>query len=135
VNPTPQAPPPTQVEDVENLMHIVESTSGIKVQLNFQQKVTTNWRKKRARREHKLIKQDAKEQLALRRRKGKIEIKRKRQRERRRTNVPSIVVDTGATSTVIRQTDAENVHVLPEKSTKTFLDANGTESKAGNRHN
>jgi hypothetical protein len=30
VNPTPQAPPPTQVEDVESLMHIVESTSGIK---------------------------------------------------------------------------------------------------------
>ena len=29
VNPTPQAPPPTQVEDVENLMHIVESSFSL----------------------------------------------------------------------------------------------------------
>jgi predicted aspartyl protease len=133
VNPTPQAPSPTQVEDVENLMHIVESTSGIKFQLNLQQRESTNWRKKKARREHKQVKQDTKEQLALWRRKGKVVVKREKRRERKRTIVPSIVVDTGATSTVIRQTDAENVNVLPEKSNKTFLNANGTESKAGNK--
>jgi hypothetical protein len=79
------------------------------------------------------MKQDAKEQLAFWRRKGKIEVKRKRRRERRRSVVPSIVVDTGATSTVIRQADEEHVDVLPEKSDKTFLNANGTMSKAGNK--
>jgi hypothetical protein len=43
VNPIPQAPPSTQVEDVESIMHIVESTSGVKFQLNLQQREPTNW--------------------------------------------------------------------------------------------
>jgi hypothetical protein len=42
-----------------------------------------------------------------------------------------IVMDSGATSTCIKSSDAEHVKVLPTRSTKVFLNANGTQSPAG----
>eukprot|EP00956_Cyclotella_meneghiniana_P035503 scaffold115472_cov29-Cyclotella_meneghiniana.AAC.1 len=46
---------------------------------------------------------------------------------------PSIVMDSAATSTVIREADKNHVQVLQDLSNKTFLNANGTRSKAGNK--
>ena len=54
-----------------------------------------------------------------------------RRNERRKT--ATIVPDSGATSTCIRSADSEFVDILDEESPKTFLNANGTESKAGKK--
>jgi hypothetical protein len=43
------------------------------------------------------------------------------------------VVDSAATSTVIKASDAADVDILNEESNKTFYDANGTTSKAGKK--
>lgn len=61
-----------------------------------------------------------------------IERKRNRQRERRDAT-SSIVMDSAATSTVIRSCDAVHVHVLPTQSTKVFYNANGSTSEASNQ--
>ena len=46
---------------------------------------------------------------------------------------PSIVMDSAATSTVIRRADANYVSVLQDLSNKVFFNANGSKSNAGNK--
>jgi hypothetical protein len=48
-------------------------------------------------------------------------------------SIPSMVVDTACTSTVVRPEEAKHVQILHEKSTKIFHNANGTLSKADNK--
>jgi hypothetical protein len=59
--------------------------------------------------------------------------KQERKYEARRERRASIVVDSAATSTVIRAEDMEHVELLPTRSTKVFYNANGTISKAGQK--
>ncbi|KAL7505598.1 hypothetical protein ACHAXN_004225 [Cyclotella atomus] len=58
--------------------------------------------------------------------------KLERKRERQRDRIATIVADLAATSTVIRNADAEHVDVLETKSQKVFQNANGTLSSTGN---
>jgi hypothetical protein len=89
------------------------------------------WSGKKAKREHREQKSEAKKLL----RAEWHDKKRKEKQRRRKLNrgVPSIVVDSAATSTVIRSIDEKYVTVLDEPSTKVFKNANGTESRAGKK--
>jgi hypothetical protein len=60
-------------------------------------------------------------------------MERKWEKRKSKRTEPSMVVDSGATSTCIRSTDSTEVEVLNELSPKTFINANGTASRAGNK--
>jgi hypothetical protein len=84
------------------------------------------WGRKRARRIHLETKTRANNILSQRRRRLKAEDKRRKKRARRRANTPTGVLDTGATSTVVKQNDKQYVEVLKQSSGKVFANPNGT---------
>jgi hypothetical protein len=87
------------------------------------------WQQRKAKKGHGKIKERARGILIEVRKRRKQERKYEARRERR----ASIVVDSAATSTVIRAEDMEHVKILPTRSTKVFYNANGTVSKAGQK--
>jgi hypothetical protein len=95
---------------------------------SIENKPKSNWSRKRAKQYHAIIKGMAKEYMQELKAMRKIERKQERQRDR----IATIVADSAATSTVIRNADAEHVDVLETKSQKVFQNANGTLSSAGN---
>ena len=131
----PQAPPTTQVEDVESTIIVHEPNKTIKFRLDKQleQKSKSNWPRRKAKRYHAELHSKARDFMQAEWKARKVEEKRMRQKELRDHGVPSIVVDSGATSTCIREVDAAFVSVLAEESPKRFLNANGTISKASNK--
>jgi hypothetical protein len=90
-----------------------------------------NWMRRKAKKLHVELRGKAKDLLKQQRRKERME--RKWEKRKNKHTEPSMVVDSGATSTCIRSIDATEVKVLNEQSPKTFLNANGTASRAGNK--
>jgi hypothetical protein len=90
-----------------------------------------NWMRNKAKRQHKDLQNKARDLLIKQRQKERME--RKWEKRKVKHTEPSIVVDSGATSRCIRTTDASYVQVLSERSPKTFINANGTASQAGNK--
>jgi hypothetical protein len=123
-NPKPQAPQPAHVEEMENTILVHEKNKTIRFMLDksIENKPRSNWSRKRAKRYHATVKGMAREHIQELKAIRKVERKRERQRDRTAT----IVADSAATSTVIRNADAEHVDVLETKSQKVFQNANGT---------
>jgi hypothetical protein len=101
---------------------------GLLLDKTIENKPKSNWSRKRTKRYHATIKGMAREYMQELKAMRKVERKRERQRDR----IATIVADSAATSTVIRNADAEHVDVLETKSQKVFQNANGTLSNAGN---
>jgi hypothetical protein len=131
--PIPQAPPPTQVEEVEQALHLIEDANKqIRFQLNTQlESNSTPWARKKAKREHRQENSNAKNNIIMQRQQDRQARKWIERNAKKKEATPSIVVDSGATSTCIREADKEFVEVLETNSSKIFLNANGTTSKAG----
>jgi hypothetical protein len=132
--PIPRAPPTTQVKVVDPHTTIIqEEGKTIRFKLDNRQKRDRNtvWSRKKAKRMHSDLRMDAKELIIKERQKRREE--RKREKKRVGSSVPSIVMDSAATSTVIKESDTAYVDVLDENSPKTFYNANGTKSKAGKK--
>jgi uncharacterized protein (DUF342 family) len=131
--PIPQAPPPTQVEEVEQALHLIEDANKqIRFQLNTQlESNSTPWARKKAKREHRQENGNAKNNIIMQRQQDRQARKWIQRNLNKKEATPSIVVDSGATSTCIREADKEFVEVLETNSSKIFLNANGTTSKAG----
>ena len=112
---------------MENIIH----DPGKKIRWNLADGHATSGRRQRrkAKKEHGKIKEKARGLLVEERKRRKQERKQETRRELR----ASIVVDSAATSTVIRAEDVEHVELLPTRSTKVFYNANGTVSKAGQK--
>lgn len=119
---------------MENTIIIHESNKTVrfKLDLSIENKPKTNWSRRKAKRYHAKVKNQAVELINELRIQRKVERKRAKQRDSKQSEA-TIVVDSAATSTVIRTNDAQHVNVLPTKSTKVFYNANGTTSKASNR--
>lgn len=117
--PTNQVPLPTQVEDVKR--------KTIKFKDNSPNDETSSWTRKAAKRHHKQENYEAVMQMREGRKMLKIDRKRARRKER---NEATAVMDSGATSTCIREEDTSEVEVLRTNSNKTFYNANGTLSDA-----
>jgi hypothetical protein len=126
LNPIPQAPPLTQVESV-----IQDVGKTIKWNLEPAVKVVHNWMRRKAKKLHVELRDKAKDLLKQQRRKERME--RKWEKRKSKRTEKSMVVDSGATSTCIRSIDSTEVEVLNELSPKTFINANGTASRAGNK--
>ena len=124
INSIPQAPPLAQVEDAKKIkFHTnVDKTTHEDKQ---------NWQRRKARKDHKDENSNAMTKIIKQRQFEKQQRKWKRRNENRKA--ASIVVDSGASSTCIRTADKKHVEVLDEDSPKIFLNANGTESKAGKK--
>ena len=132
----PQAPPTTQVEDVEAttiIVHEPNKTIRFKLDKEIETKKRTNWPRRKAKRDHTELRNKANELMRAEWKANKVIEKRNRKRTLQNHEVPTIVVDSGATSTCIRTEDAAFVQVLAEKSPKHFLNANGTISEATNK--
>jgi hypothetical protein len=86
------------------------------------------WSHRKAKREHNKLKEDAKTLIRAEMKAKKAQVKRENRQQR---DIPSIVVDSAATTTVIRKVDEDHVEVLDEPSLKIFLNANGTKSPGG----
>jgi hypothetical protein len=129
LNPIPQAPPVTRVEDVNTIVH----DNGKTIRWNLEPKVKQvhNWMKKKAKRQHVEMRSKAKDLIVEQRKRDRQE--RKWAKRKMKHDEPSIVVDSGATSTCIRPRDAAHVQILNEQSPKVFINANGTTSRAGNK--
>jgi hypothetical protein len=124
LNPIPQAPPVTRVEDVNTIVH----DNGKTIRWNLEPKVKQvhNWMKKKAKRQHVEMRSKAKDLIVEQRKRDRQE--RKWAKRKMKHDEPSIVVDSGATSTCIRPRDAAHVQILNEQSPKVFINANGTTS-------
>jgi hypothetical protein len=132
----PQVPPTTQVEDVDKttvIIHEPKKTIKFKLNKEDEDRRRANWPRQKARREHTEIRDKAKELIRVEWKTNKMIEKRNKQERLPNHEVPSIMVDSGATSTCIRTEDAAFVQVLAEESPKWFLSANGTVSKATNK--
>jgi hypothetical protein len=112
LNPIPQAPPPTQVESVDRIVQDAGKT--IRWDLKPVVREVHNWMRNKAKRQHKDLQNKARDLLIKQRRKERME--RKWEKRKVRRTEPSIVVDSGATFTCIRTTDASYVQVLSERS-------------------
>jgi hypothetical protein len=97
----------------------------------MQNKDRTNWQKKKARRDHTTMQERAKELIISDRKIKKME--QKWERKKQRVQEATIVMDSVATSTVIRAEDEQYINSTNEPSTKVFYNANGTLSRAGNK--
>ena len=128
------APPPAQVEDAE-LIVIHEPNKTIRFLLPKGTRTTiTNWARRKAKRQHTALREEATK--LIKQHSQMLKMTEKRNQPKRRvppTNVPTIVMDSGATSTCIREQDTKYVNKLKQDSPKTFLNANGTISKAGKK--
>jgi hypothetical protein len=127
-----QAPPPTQVEDVEKTIIVHEPNKTIRFKLNKhneQRKKSKSWPRRKAKRDHTGLNSKAKELMKTVRRETKLDEKRIRRRER----IATMAADSAATSTCIREIDAEFTDVSDEESLKRFANANGTISKASKK--
>lgn len=94
----------------------------------------TNWARKKARREHTTLREQASDLIKQHSRMFKMTEEQNCQKNRApQTEVPSIVMDSGATLTCIREQDSKYVTKLEQDSPKTFLNANGSTSKAGKK--
>jgi hypothetical protein len=96
----------------------------------IKQRESRQWKRKLAKQQHTELKNEAKELIVQQRQRLK-QVRKWEARNHRRRDGPTIVMDSGATSTCIKSSDAEHVKVLPIRSTKVFLNANGTQSPAG----
>jgi hypothetical protein len=108
-----QAPPPTQVEDVDTItIHEPNKTIRFRLNRTLEQqqhaKRSSTWPRRKAKQEHMKLRARAKELIAKYEQIQRIQDKRQQRSGRK---VPSIVVDSGATSTCIRQQDDEWVEV------------------------
>jgi hypothetical protein len=113
--PIPRAPPTTQVEVVDPHTTIIqEEGKTIRFTLDNRQKrdSDTAWSRKKAKRMHSNLKVDGKELIIKERQKRREE--RKREKKRVGNSVPSIVMDSAVTSTVIKESDTAYVDVLDE---------------------
>ena len=119
-----QAPPDTQVEDVKTIQFQNEIN-------NVQQKNSPGWKQKVAKKQHQEERISAQMNIIKQRKFAKQQ--RKWQRHVERKKEATIVPDSGASSTCIRTADAEHVEILDKDSPKTFLNANGSESRAGKK--
>ena len=83
MNPIPQAPQPTHVEDVENTIIIHESNKTVrfKLDLSIENKPKTNWSRRKAKRYHAKVKNQAVELINEIRIQRKVERKRAKQRD------------------------------------------------------
>jgi hypothetical protein len=123
------APPPAQVEDAEMTI-IKEPNKRISFLLPKKTGIQqTNWARRKAKQQHKSLRKKAKKLIKEYSKTMKLEDKRRI----RRMNGPTIVPDSGATSTCIRKEDEEFVKILNENSPKRFQNANGTISEAGKK--
>lgn len=129
-----KTPLPTQVEEVE-LKHSTQShvrekgkTVRFKLYSTNMNKPKSNWKRRLAKSQHTMLNEDAKQKLQDYRR-----IQRAERKHERKKYKPSIVMDSAATSTVLRESDKKYVTVLNEISNKMYRNANGTTSKAGNK--
>jgi hypothetical protein len=123
------APPPAQVEDAEMIV-IKDPNKTIRFRLPKERCTTqTNWARKKAKRQHKSLREEAKDLMTEYNKTVKLEEKRRN----KRLSGPTIVPDSGATSTCIRKVDEEFVEILDEDSPKRFQNANGTISEAGKK--
>jgi hypothetical protein len=129
LNSISRAPPITQVEDVKQF--IQDEGKTIRWNLDkIEQKNGRQWKRKLAKRQHMELKNGAKDLIVQQRQRLK-QIRKWEARNNRRRDGPTIVMDSGATSTCIKSSDAQHVKVLPDRSSKVFLNANGTQSPAG----
>ena len=124
INSVTQTPPIAPVEDAKRIKFISNNNEQLK---NKQQP----WKQRKAKKEHKEENSNAMHSIIKQRQFQKQQRKWKSRNERRKA--ASMVVDSGASSTCIRTADEKHVEVLDEDSPKTFLNANGTESKAGKK--
>ena len=140
-NPTCHAPLPTQVEAVENTQQIIHE-EGKTVRFNLTPNITQQtiyWRHNAAKRQHQATNTQAKMLLPVQRCRTQQASKQYQKRERQRkikkqtlaTQMPSIVVDSAATSTCIRPQDVKHTNITTQPSGKIFYNANGTISPAG----
>ena len=118
-----QTPPLTQVEDVKKKVRFKDID-------NAKERIST-WPKRKVKREHRKESKEARKLIINERQRAKVQ--RKRMKRREKTHQGTLVVDSGATSTCIRNKDAKEVEELDEKSDKVFLCANGTTSDAANK--
>jgi hypothetical protein len=94
----------------------------------------TNWARRKAKKQHTALREEATK--LIKQHSQMLKMIEKRDRPKKRvppTEVPTIVMDSGATSACIREQDAKYVNELEQDSPKTFLNANGTISKAGKK--
>ena len=135
-NSIPQAPPPTQVEDVENkdtILNIQEENKTITFQVDETQAAgRENWPRRKARRQHRQEQLQAKE-LILQFKQTQLKVAKWKDKWRRKEKRGSAAYDTAATSTCVRDEEEEFVDVLDEDSDKKFLNANGSVSSAGKK--
>jgi hypothetical protein len=123
------APPPAQVEDAA-MMIIKEPNKRISFLLPKETGTQrTNWSRRKAKKQHRSLRQEAKQLIKEYSKTIKLEEKRRT----KRMAGPTIVPDSGATSTCIRKEDEEFVEILNEDSPKRFQNANGTISEAGKK--
>ena len=140
-----QTPLPAQVEAAE-IIHQIIHDEGKTIRFNLPtnqiaKSTTKGWGKKATRRRHVELNRMA---TSLLKNENKIKQQTKRWTKRKEQlrelrnkvlngSIPSMVVDTACTSTVVRPEEAKHVQILQEKSTKIFHNANGTISKAENK--
>jgi hypothetical protein len=108
------APPPAQVEDAE--MTIIKEPNK-RISFLLPKKTSTqqtNWARRKAKQKHKSLRKKAKKLIKEYSKTMKLENKRRI----RQMNGPTIVPDSGATSTCIRKEDEEFVKILNENSPK-----------------
>jgi hypothetical protein len=115
LNPIPQAPPITQFEDVKTI--IKDSGKTIRWNLVPKVKQVHNWMKKKAKQQHVEMRSKAKDLIVEQRKRDRQE--RKWEKRKIKRDGPSIVVDSGATSTCIRPADAAHVQILQEHITES----------------
>jgi len=116
---------------VEKTIIVQEPNKTIRFKLNKEmedRKELTNWPRRKAKQDHTTLSQKAKELIKAEWRAEKLATKRERKKQYH--GVPLMAVDSGATSTCVREVDAKHTEVLEEDSMKRFLNANGTISKA-----
>ena len=147
--PTPRVPLATQVEAVEQsppntllsnkndspniMIRDKNKTITFKLSRDIENKPRRQWKRKMIRRDQTQLNEKAQQLLRDHRRREKMQRKQANRKMARRGEVPTAVMDSGATSTCIKQEDVEHVHVLRENSKKKFYNANGTISNAGKK--
>jgi hypothetical protein len=127
-NPIPRTPRPTQVKDVE-IIHDPGKTVRFKLhQKDYRVPV---WSRKKAKQQHKELKEKATTLIRQEWKATKLREKQKTRQKKTPSSVPNVVMDSAATSTVIHPKDNDHVIITNEKSPKMFCNANGTVSAAG----